>query len=251
MGDGTKVKVYGRNPIYEVIRADRRRIYQLFVATGVDERGTLLDILDMAKRDGIPIDRVPRSLLDQESENHQGLVAIVDSYPYVSLVDILDRAAHIDEPPFVVLLDLIQDPQNFGSLLRTAEAVGVHGVVIPKRRGVGVTESVVRASSGACEHLLIARDNLVETIKRLKAAHVWLVGLENDPQGQRLEEVDLSGPVGLVIGSEAKGMRRLVRESCDFLVQLPMRGRVESLNATVAGSIALYAIWKTRGYQGA
>jgi 23S rRNA (guanosine2251-2'-O)-methyltransferase len=221
------------------------------VAKGVDERGTLSDILEVAYRDGIAVDRVPRSSLDQESHYHQGLAAIVDPYPYVSLTDILDQASRLDEPPLVLLLDLLQDPQNFGSLLRTAEAVGVHGVIIPKRRGVGVTEGVVRASSGACEHLLIACDNIVEAIKQFKAAQVWLVGLESDPQAQRLEEVDLSGSLGLVVGSEGKGMRRLVRESCDFLVQLPMRGRVESLNAAVAGSIALYAIWKTRGYQGA
>jgi 23S rRNA (guanosine2251-2'-O)-methyltransferase len=149
------------------------------------------------------------------------------------------------------LLDTLQDPQNFGTLLRTAESVGVHGVIIPKKRSVGVTQAVVGASSGASEHILISKDNLVGAINLIKDRGAWVVGLENLPEAQLLGQVDLSGAMALVVGHEGQGIRRLVRHSCDYLVCLPMRGRVDSLNAAVAGSIALYEIWKARGYTGA
>jgi 23S rRNA (guanosine2251-2'-O)-methyltransferase len=243
-------RIFGRNPVYEVIRADRRRIHKLTVAEGVIERGTLARLLTRASEMKIPIERVRRKELDQESDHHQGVAAVVDSYPYVRVSDIIERAQSADESLLVLLLDMLQNPQNFGTLLRSAEAVGVHGVVIPKRRGVGVTQSVVSASAGASEHLLIAPDNLVRAIEKLKAAEAWIMGLENLPQAQYLEEIDLSGAIGLVVGNEGHGMRRLVRRSCDHLIRLPMRGSIDTLNAAVAGSIALYSIWKERGYCG-
>ena len=147
----------------------------------------------------------------------------------------------------ILLLDVIQNPQNLGTLLRTAEAVGAHGVIIPQRRGVEVTQAVVNASSGASEHMLIAQVvNLVAAITELKEHEVWITGLDNLPEARPLDQADLRGAIGLVVGNEGEGMRRLVRESCDFLVKLPMRGQVDSLNAAVAGSIVLYEILRQR-----
>lgn len=250
MAKGKTEKVVGRNPVYEVIRADRRRVHKLIVAEGVVERGALARLLALVREVNIPIERVRRRELDQESDHHQGVAAVVDPYPYVTISDIIESASSGGEPLLVLLLDMLQNPQNLGTLLRSAEAVGVHGVVIPKRRGVGVTRSVVSASAGASEHLLIASDNLVRAIERLKEAGAWIMGLENLPQAQLLEEVDLSGAIGLVVGNEGQGMRRLVRQSCDHLIRLPMRGQINTLNAAVAGSLALYSIWKVRSYCG-
>jgi 23S rRNA (guanosine2251-2'-O)-methyltransferase len=251
MATGKTETIFGRNPVYEVLKANRRKVHKLMVAEGSVERGSLQRLLVHAKSEGIPVTRVQRRTLDRKFNHHQGVAVEVDLYPYVSTQTILDQAQASGEPLLVLLLDTLQDPQNFGTLLRTAESVGVHGVVIPKKRGVGVTQAVVGASSGASEHLLISKDSLVEAIKLIQESGAWIVGLENLPEAQLLEQVDLSGALALVVGHEGQGIRRLVRRSCDHLVRLPMRGRVDSLNAAVAGSIALYAIWKARGYHGA
>lgn len=243
--------IYGRNPVYELIRAGRRRVHRLVVAEGVQEKGTLAKALALAQRARIPVQRVPRARLDHETNSHQGLAAEADPYPYTHLDDILALAERRAEPPLVLILDVVQNPQNLGTLLRTAEAVGVHGVVLPERRGVGVTPAVVNASAGASEHVLIAVANLARSIQTLKEQGVWIAGLESSPEAKALGQVDLSGPLGLVIGNEGEGMRRLVRDSCDFLLRLPMRGQIDSLNAAVAGSIALYAAWQARGFAGA
>jgi 23S rRNA (guanosine2251-2'-O)-methyltransferase len=171
----------------------------------------------------------------------------VSEYPYVGIEDMLDLAQTRGEPALILLLDVIQNPQNLGTLLRTAEAVGAHGVIIPQRRGVEVTQAVVNASSGASEHVLIAQVvNLVAAITELKEHEVWITGMDNLPEARPLDQADLRGAIGLVVGNEGEGMRRLVRESCDFLVKLPMRGQVDSLNAAVAGSIVLYEILRQR-----
>ncbi|TEU00373.1 MAG: 23S rRNA (guanosine(2251)-2'-O)-methyltransferase RlmB [Anaerolineales bacterium] len=248
MSGNRKETIYGRNPVREVLRAGRRRIYQIKLAEGVVERGLLVEINDMARASGIRIKRVPRTSLDRESSNHQGVVAIVDPFEYGSIEEMLELAAERGEPPWILLLDMIQDPQNLGTLLRTAEAVGVHGVVIPARRSASVTPAVVSASSGASEHMIIARGNLADAIARLKKADLWVAGLENTPEASIYWDADLRGPLGLVVGSEGSGMRRRVRESCDFLVGIPMRGQIDSLNASVAGAIALYAILERRGF---
>ncbi len=250
MTAGKTETIFGRNPVYEVMIANRRRIHKLMVAEGSVERGTLKSLLAHAERMGIPLTRVQRRTLDHKFEHHQGVGAVVDPYPYVPTEAILNHAQTSGEPGLFLLLDTLQDPQNFGTLLRTAESVGVHGVIIPKKRGVGVTQAVVSASSGASEHLLISKDNLVGAINLIKDRGAWIVGLENLPEAQLLGQVDLSGAVALVVGHEGRGIRRLVRQSCDYLVRLPMRGRVDSLNAAVAGSIALYEIWKARGHPG-
>jgi 23S rRNA (guanosine2251-2'-O)-methyltransferase len=251
MQGGSRERIFGRNAAYEVLRAGRRKVYSLDVAEGAEVRGGLQRVLHLAEAQSVAVRRVRRADLDRESDSHQGIAATAAAYPYVEIEDILERAAERNEPPLVLLLDLIQNPQNLGTLLRTAEAVGVHGVVIGSHRAAGITPSVVTSSSGASEHLQIARGNLAQAMDRLRATGVWLVGLEGSPEAVSLDEVNLAGAVGLVVGNEGEGMRRLVRESCDVLMRLPMRGQVESLNAAVAGSLALYAAWAARGYAGA
>ncbi len=249
MSGNRKETIYGRNPVREVLRAGRRRIHQIQLAKGVVEQGLLVEINEMAQANGIRIKRVPRTSLDREISNHQGVVVIVDPYDYGSIEEMLELAGERGEPPWILLLDMIQDPQNLGTLLRTAEAVGVHGVVIPAHRSASVTPAVVSASSGASEHMIIARGNLVDAIERLKKADLWVTGLENTPDASIYWDADLTGPMALVVGSEGTGMRRRVRESCDFLVGIPMRGEIGSLNASVAGAIALYAILERRGFE--
>jgi len=244
--------LYGRNPVYECLRAGRRDVFGLFVARGTQEKGTLSDIVALASRRRVPVRRVDRRQLDKLGRrlNHQGVIAEVGAYPYVDLEDILSLAARRGESLWLLLLDGLQDPQHLGTLLRTAEAGGVHGVVIPGRRSAEVTPAVVSASSGASEHLLIAQvTNLVRAMERLKARDVWIAGLGDVPGAQVLWRADLDGALALVVGSEGQGMRRLVRKTCDFMVHLPMRGQVRSLNAAAAGSVALYEVARQRGLE--
>jgi len=243
--------IVGRNPVHEVLRAERRRVHRLYLAEGIQVRGLVAKIVDRAKANAIPMISAGRGDLDHVSDAHQGVAALAALYPYAELPDVMECGVVRGEPPFVLLLDLIQNPQNLGTLLRTAEAAGVHGVILPVRRGVEVTTSVVSASAGACEHLLIVRNNLAAAIAELKEAGVWIAGLDPGADAGPMEQSDLTGPIGLVIGSEGQGMRDLVRRSCDYLVRIPMRGSVGSLNAAVAGSLAVFAVWKARGYPGA
>lgn len=244
--------LYGRHPVWEALQAGRRRIYKLTLAQGAQiDRGVLGQIVAAAREVGAALLQAQRHELTRAcaSPNHQGVVAEFSPYPYVDLSTILNRA--IGEmaatPPLLLLLDLLQDPQNVGSLLRTAEAVGVHGVVLPKRRAVGVTPAVVSASAGAVEWLQVAQvTNLNRAIDELKERGLWIVGLEADPAAEFYDQVDLSGPLALVVGSEGQGLRRLVREKCDLMVRLPMQGRLSSLNAAVAGSVVLYQVLQAR-----
>jgi 23S rRNA (guanosine2251-2'-O)-methyltransferase len=241
--------LYGRQPVRETLRAGRRQVFRLVLARNVTPAGIVSEILDLARHSNVPVQTVDRQELDKLSGevNHQGLAAEVSGYPYVDLASLLDAATQAGEPPFLLLLDHVQDPQNLGSLLRTAEAAGVHGVVIPGRRAVGVTPAAVRASAGAAEQARVAEvTNLVRAMQGLKEAGVWLAGLEAVPEAQLYTQADLSGPLGLVVGSEGHGLARLVRDTCDFLIRLPMRGRVESLNAGVAGGVALYEVCRQR-----
>ncbi|MFC2015825.1 23S rRNA (guanosine(2251)-2'-O)-methyltransferase RlmB [Chloroflexota bacterium] len=242
--------LYGRQPVRETLRSGRRQVYKLLLAEGVKPRGIVGQIISMAEQADIPVQQVGRKALDKMGGevNHQGLAAEVSGYPYSDLPVLLDAASMSNAPPFLLLLDHLQDPQNLGSLLRTAEAAGIHGVLIPRRRAAGVTPAVVRASAGAAEHVRVAQvTNVVRAMEWLKAHGVWLVGLEALPEAQLYTEADLSGPLGLVVGSEATGLSRLVRETCDFLVRLPMLGRVESLNAAIAGAVTLYEARRQRG----
>lgn len=238
--------IYSRNAVYEVLRAKRREVFKIQISEGAQEKGRLADILRVAKERRIPVEKTQRGRLDKIHQNHQGVVAEVSGYSYSDVVEILELASQRNEQPFVLLLDSLNDPQNFGTLLRTAESVGVHGVIIPLAHTVEVTPAVVNASSGATEHLLIARSNLAQVIDALKEAEVWIVGL--DQAGEKLEPGShhLRGALGLVVGSEGEGIRQLVRSKCDIVFKLPMRGKIESLNAAVAGSVALYLAYLAR-----
>jgi 23S rRNA (guanosine2251-2'-O)-methyltransferase len=237
--------LYGRRPVLEALRSNTR-VYRVLVADSAKVRGALADILTIAEAQGIPVERVPRHELDQMSLRHQGVVAEVEGYRYATVDDCLAQAAQRGEKPLLLVLDAVQDVQNLGSLLRTAEAVGAHGVILPKHRAAGVTSAVRKASAGAVEHLAVTRvTNLVRTLRLLKEQGIWVVGLDM-AGSQAYDEVDWDMPVAIVVGSEGRGLSRLVRETCDFLVRLPMRGHVESLNAAVAGSIVLYAAWRGR-----
>lgn len=238
--------IYGRNPVYECLRAGRRSFKQLWLAEGAQTNQRLETILSLASQHGVRSKQVYRQELHRVGENHQGVALEVGDYPYADVGQMLAAAQERGEPPLLLLLDTLQDPQNLGTLLRTAEAVGVQGVVLPYRRTATVTPAVVNASSGASEHLLIAQANLAQTITDLKAADVWVIGLEGGREAKPVERVRLDGPLALVVGSEGEGMRRLVRDSCDVLLRLPMRGQIESLNAAVAGSIALYLVLRAR-----
>jgi 23S rRNA (guanosine2251-2'-O)-methyltransferase len=239
--------LYGRNAVYETMRARRRQFLRLRLAQGVEEKGHLGDIIQMASTLKVPIERVPRGNLDTLGNGHQGVALEASSYPYSALVDVLALATRSGEAPFVLILDVLQDPQNLGTLLRTAEAVGIHGVLLPFRHTATVTPAVVNSSSGATEHILIVQVNLAQAIQQLKEENVWVIGLEAGPEAKPVNQVRLDGPLALVIGGEGSGMRTLVRKSCDGLMRLPMRGKVESLNAAVAGSVALYFAWQARG----
>ena len=242
-----KEYIYSRNAVYETLRARRREIFTIQIAEGAQEKGRLEQIVKRAIELAIPVNRVPRARLDKIHENHQGVIAEVSGYSYSNLSEILEHARASDEQPFILLLDSLNDPQNFGTLLRTAEAVGAHGVVIPLAHTVEVTPAVVNASSGASEHLRVARSNLAQAIEALKMENIWVVGL--DQNGETVGEKTrrhLTGSLGLVVGSEGEGIRQLTRAKCDMILQLPMRGQIESLNASVAGSVALYLAFLTR-----
>ena len=238
--------IYGRNPVFETLRAKRRDVFSLQVAEGVQDRGRLTEILALAAQRKIPVERVPRLRLDRLSDSHQGVAMEVSGYPYVGLDDILDNARQRREALFVLILDTLQNPQNLGTLIRTAESVGVHGVLIPTHRAAEITPAVVSASAGASEHMLVAQANLVQAILELKEADAWVVGLDEGPESQSLSEVQLDGALVVVVGSDGEGLRPLVKSKCDFLLRLPMQGQVESLNAAVAGSVALYLAYLAR-----
>ena len=240
--------ISGRNPVFEILKAGRRKATVLRLAEGVKQKGRLAEIIDLAKERGIPIESVPRRELDKFSPNHQGISIQAETYPYTDVAAIIGRSDPTARG-IILILDTIQDPQNLGTLLRTAEAVQARGVLLPLSRTATVTPAVVQASSGATEYLQIAQANLAMAIERLKDNDYWVVGLENSPEACPPDEVRLDGRMALVVGSEGSGMRRLVRESCDLLMRLPIQGQVGSLNAAVAGSIALFLAWAAQDYR--
>jgi 23S rRNA (guanosine2251-2'-O)-methyltransferase len=245
--------VYGHWAVMETLRAGRRSMEQLLLSDTVEEKGLIAEIMAEAQKRGVKVQRTPKRILDDLAggANHQSVALRVGPYPYADVEDILSLAQSKNEKPFILLLDLLKDPQNVGVLLRVADSVGVHGVVIQERRSVSVTPSVVNASSGAVEYLRVAQvTNLVTVMKDLKEQDVWMVGLEAGKDIPPLDKTDLNMSLGLVLGSEGEGMRRLVRETCDLLLSLPMRGHLASLNVATAGSIALYSAWQARGWQG-
>jgi 23S rRNA (guanosine2251-2'-O)-methyltransferase len=241
--------LYGRNAVREALRAQRRTFQRLLVSSGAQEAGTLGEVVKLAEKIGVPVERVDRHDLDRRlrEANHQGVALECSDYPYVELEECLALADERGEPALLLMLDHLQDPQNVGTLLRTAEVVGAHGVIIPGRRAAEVTPAVVNASSGATEHLRIAVvGNLAQTIAETQKAGVWVVGVEDDEGAQDYDRADLDMPLALVVGAEGPGLARLTRERCDFLIKLPMAGQIASLNAAVAGSIVLYHAWRVR-----
>jgi len=249
-GDRTEY-LYRRNTVLEALRGRRRELRRLWLQQGARQAD---EILSAARERGIPVESADKGRLSQLAGDgsHQGVVLEAGPYRYSTLDEILALAERRRERPFLLLLDLLHGPQNIGALLRAAEACGVHGVLLQDRRAPDITPQVVIHSAGAAEHLRIAQvTNLVKAMKQLKEAGIWLVGLELGEQAQRLGQIDLDMALGLVVGHEGAGLRRLVRDNCDFLLQLPMRGHVDSLNAATAGAIALYAAWQARGYEGA
>jgi 23S rRNA (guanosine2251-2'-O)-methyltransferase len=238
--------IEGRNPCMEAIKAGRT-INKLLVSKGAKE-GSINKIIRMAKENKIVIQEVDKEKLDglSQTQQHQGIIAVVSLKDYVEVEDILERANALKQTPFLVVLDEIQDVYNLGAVLRTADAVGAHGVIIPKRRSASLNSVVAKASAGAIEYVPVARvANIPSTIDKLKKEGLWVVGL--DANGEKLyNQADLKGPIALVIGSEGEGIGRLVKEKCDFLVNLPMKGNVSSLNASVATGIVMYEVLKQR-----
>ncbi len=232
--------ITGRHSVAEVLKARRRDVFTLKVADGVKAKDTVNDIIKMAKERNVQIETVRRDRLDKYGDNHQGFALEASGYPYVELVDMEQRWVERNEIPFLLILDVLQNPQNLGTLLRTAESVGVHGVVMAHHRAAGITPAVVNASSGATEHLLITQMNIAQAIDRIKEMDIWVIGLDGGPESQAIEQTRLDGKLAVVVGSEGEGLRTLVKKSCDVVVKLPMHGHIESLNASIAGSVTLY-----------
>ncbi len=237
--------IEGRNPIIEALK-NNRSIEKIMVNKASKE-GSIKKILAMAKEKKVIIQEVDRHKLDQMSESHahQGVIAITSDYRYYDLDEILEIPKERGEDPFFIILDGITDPHNLGSIIRTADAVGAHAVIIPKRRSVQITPIVAKASAGAVEYLPVCKvTNIVNTIKTLKENGLWIAAVDMD--GQTFYQQNLGGPLGLVVGSEGEGISRLVKQNCDFTVSMPMSGNVTSLNASVAGGILLYEVYRQR-----
>lgn len=236
----------GRNPVLEALKAERP-INKILAASG-ERKGSIREIIALAKEKRIIMQEVSISFLNQitNNENHQGIVALVSPFSYAEIEDILAAAGEKGENPFVVIADEITDTHNLGALIRTAEAAGAHGLVIPKRHSVPITSTVAKASAGAVEYLPVAREtNIVRCIEFLKKEGLWIIGA--DAEGSTsLYDVDFKVPAALVIGGEDKGIGRLVKENCDVIVNIPMRGRINSLNASVAGALLMYEVVKQR-----
>ena len=242
-----------RNTVLEALRGGRREIFRLWVQQDLDKK-TISSILKTADERRIPIMKTDKQKLGNMAQDghHQGVLLETGPYQYSDLSDMLALASRNSEDPLLLLLDLLHGPQNIGTLLRTAEICGVHGVILQDRHAPDITPTVTQFSAGATEHLLIAQvTNLVNVIKQLKKENIWVVGMDMDEEALQLGEIDLRMPLAVVVGHEGQGLRRLVRQNCDFILRLPMRGNVESLNAAIAGSILLYSSWQARGFQGA
>ncbi|MBR6342398.1 MAG: 23S rRNA (guanosine(2251)-2'-O)-methyltransferase RlmB [Selenomonadaceae bacterium] len=236
----------GRNAVTEALKSGRG-INRILLADG-ERDGSVKTIVALARERGIVTEFVNRSKIEKlaAGHRHQGVLAHVSPVAYVTVEEILERAAQAGEPPFLLLLDELEDPHNLGALLRTADAAGVHGVLIPKRRSVSLSATVAKTSAGAVEYVPVAKiGNMVQTLKMLKEKGLWAVGADMDGS-QSYDEADLTGPMVLVVGSEGHGMSRLVKEHCDFIVRLPMVGKINSLNASVAGSILIYESFRQR-----
>lgn len=238
--------VAGRNSVIEALKSGRS-INKILVAKG-ERHGSVREIIGQARERGLVVQEVETTKLDTITAGvrHQGVVAMVAPVAYVEIEDILNNAQGNGEPPFIVLLDELEDPHNVGAILRTADATGVHGVLIPKRRSAPLTGTVAKTSAGAVEYVPVARiGNVAQTLEQLKKQGLWVVGADMDGD-KPYYEADLTGPLVVVVGNEGKGMGRLTKEACDYVVRIPMRGQISSLNASVACSLILYEVLKQR-----
>lgn len=239
-------QVEGRNAVLELLTSNKD-INKIYIAKG-EKHGSINKILAIAKERKIVIVEVERDKLNQmsQTDNHQGIIAVVPPFAYCDVDDILECSKKKKEDPFILILDGIEDPHNLGAIIRTAETAGVHGIIIPKRRAASVNSTVSKVSAGAVEHMNIARvNNINDTIKYLKENGVWICGTDIDTNTYYYNQ-DLKGAIAIVIGSEGFGMSRLVKKSCDFLVKIPMKGNVTSLNASVSAGIVIYEAVKQR-----
>lgn len=237
--------IIGKNPVIEALKSERD-INKIFIAEG-SQSGQMQQVIGLAKSAGVLVQFVPKKKIDGMAEgNHQGVIAQVAAYQYAEIDDLFAAAEKKNEAAFFLLLDEIEDPHNLGSIMRTADAVGAHGIIIPKRRAVGLTATVAKSSTGAIEYIPVVRvTNMARTIDELKERGVWIAG--TDAKGkQDFRQMDGTMPLGLVIGSEGKGMGRLIRDKCDFLINLPMAGHVTSLNASVAAALLMYEVYRKR-----
>lgn len=236
--------IAGKNPVLEALRAGRE-INKVWIADGVKKTG-VEELIELAKEQGVLVQFVPKQKVDKLAENHQGIVASVAAYNYAELDDLFHAAKAKNEDPFFIILDELEDPHNLGSIMRTADAIGAHGIIIPKRRAVGLTAVVAKASTGAIEHVPVVRvTNLAQTVEELKERGVWIAG--TDAKGSAdYRKMDATLPLALIIGSEGKGMSRLLKDKCDFLYHLPMVGHVTSLNASVAAALLMYEVYRKR-----
>ena len=235
--------IAGRNAVNEALKSGRA-IDSVWVSKG-EHGGNLPVLIALCRKKDIPVKEVDSRKMDTLARNHQGIIAFAACKEYATLADLYKAAADKNEDPFFVILDELEDPHNLGAILRTAEAAGAHGVIIPKRRAVGLTATVYKASAGAVEYVPVARvTNLTETIKELKKKGIWVYGLDMD--GQNWCSGDLTGGIAVVVGSEGRGISRLVREQCDGIISLPMNGNINSLNASVACGIVLYEVARQR-----
>lgn len=243
----TQELLLGRNPVVEALRAGRP-LQRILLAKGT--HGTPVEgIRNLAGSKGVPVQEVDRVRLDEMAQGgvHQGVIAVAAAKEYATVEDILAVAKERGEAPLVMILDEVTDPHNLGSILRTAEAAGVHGVIVGKHRSVGLTFTVAKASAGAMEYIPVARvTNLAQTVDQLKEAGLWVVGAE-EGEGQVYWEADLKGPLAVLVGGEGKGLGRLLRDKSDFMVRIPMSGRVGSLNVGVAAAVLIYEIRRQRG----
>ena len=239
-------QVEGRNAVLELLESDRD-INKIFISDG-ERHGSINKIIALAKEKKVIINEVSKAKLNQmsQTENNQGVIAIVPPFNYCEIEDILDLAKDRNEKPFVLILDGIEDPHNLGSIIRTAETAGVHGIIIPKRRAANVNSTVAKVSAGAVEYMKIARvNNISDAINTLKENDIWICGTDMNTDKYYYDE-DFTGGIGIVIGSEGYGMSRLVKENCDFLVKIPMKGKITSLNASVSAGIVMYEVVKQR-----
>ena len=239
-------QVEGRNAVLELLESDRD-INKIYISDG-EKHGSINKIIALAKQKKVIINEVSKAKLNQmaQTENNQGVIAIVPPFNYCEIEDIIELAKSKKEKPFILILDGLEDPHNLGSIIRTAETAGVHGIIIPKRRAVGVNSTVAKVSAGAVEYMKIARvNNINDAIKYLKENDVWIYGTDMNADKFYFEE-DFSSGVGIVIGSEGFGMSKLVKENCDFLIKIPMEGKITSLNASVSAGIVMYEVVKQR-----